>query len=410
MQPSFIRVVFTALVGVAVQFAPAYAQGVWATESSEGFSPRSNLASVVVDGKIYAIGGANEGTYLGTSTLEVFDPSTGTWSSPATTGTFTPRMGMAAAIVGSRIYVMGGWVNGVSSNILEVFDTRTNEWTTPATTGTFTPRKDLAAVLHQGKIYAIGGNNRTESLTTVEVFDPVANEWTTPSTTGTFTPRYGFASALVDGKIYAFGGWVYRPGEGINTRVNALEVFDPATNQWSTPVTTGVSTARSGVSAAVVSGKIYTFGGRDGSFLEVFDPVTNVWTTPVTAGNATYRSYVQASLVGNKIYVLGGRDPGGVFLNTNESLTLETSTVDELVSTRPSVTMFPNPTGGGVLVRGASEHSRVSVSNALGERIIDTALLRAGDFTIDLSTFVAGRYYVSVVTDGGVTTEMIVRE
>ena len=242
------------------------------------------------------------------------------------------------------------------------------------------------------------------------MFDPVTNEWTTPSTTGTFTPRYGFASALVDGKIYAFGGWVYRPGEGRNMRVNTLEVFDPATNQWSTPVTTGVSTARSGVSAAVVGGKIYTFGAREGSFLEVFDPVTNIWTTPVTTGSATYRGYLQASLVGNKIYVLGGLNTSGVFLNTNESLTLETSTVEEIVSARPSVSMFPNPTGGVVLVRGASEHSRVSVSNALGERVIDAALSRAGEFTIDLSTFVAGRYYISVVTDGVVTTEMIVRE
>ena len=107
MQLSFIRVVLAALVGIAVQYTPAYAQGVWATESSEGFTPRSSLGAAVVDGKIYAIGGLI-GMNISTGTLEVFDPSTGTWSTPATTGTFTPRSGPAAAVVGSKIYVMGG--------------------------------------------------------------------------------------------------------------------------------------------------------------------------------------------------------------------------------------------------------------------------------------------------------------
>src|SRR5687768_11511890 len=85
-----------------------HAQGTWSTESSDGFSPRAGLVTVVVDGKIYAIAGANEGSYAGLSTLEVFDPSSNTWSTPTTTGTFTPRFGPAAVVLGKKIFVLGG--------------------------------------------------------------------------------------------------------------------------------------------------------------------------------------------------------------------------------------------------------------------------------------------------------------
>lgn len=401
-------ITFTVLSSTIVR-----AQGSWTTESSEGFSPRALLASVVVDGKIYAIGGSNEATSIGMNTFEVYDPSTSTWSTPTTTGTFTPRAAPAAVAIGSKIYVMGGYVSAQASNTFEVFDTQTNEWSTPITTGTFSPRGNLGAVVVDGKIYAIGGGTNTESVTTLEVFDPATSSWSTPVTTGTFTPRYGFATGLIDGKIYTFGGWIYKPGgSSTNMVTNAFEVFDPSTDNWSTPAATGTSTARSGISGVVFNRKLYTIGNvRAGNFIEVFDPADNSWSSPVVDGAPTLRAYSTSALAGNRIYVLGGRNLENVYLNTHESLTLETSGVDDAESTSLDIELFPNPTRGEISLRGATTlTSRVVVTSTLGERVLEIPNSRAGALTIDLSKLAAGRYFVSLVADGKATTRMIVRE
>ena len=89
----------------------------------------------------------------------------------------------------------------------------------------FSPRGGLASVAYNGKIYVLGGENGGNILNLLEVYDPLTNTWNTPVTTGTFTARTGLAAAVVSGKIYAFGG-IGRTG----TTLNTLEVFDIATN------------------------------------------------------------------------------------------------------------------------------------------------------------------------------------
>src|SRR4051812_16901990 len=80
--------------------------GTWSAAASEGFTPRADLTSCVVNGKIYAIGGWDSIGVL--NTLEVYDPSTNTWSTPQTTGTFTARAYLSSCVVGDKIYVIGG--------------------------------------------------------------------------------------------------------------------------------------------------------------------------------------------------------------------------------------------------------------------------------------------------------------
>src|SRR5687768_59170 len=65
-----------------------YAQGAWSPESSEGFTPRFSAAVGEVGGKTYVIGGLGIGPVMH-GTIDVFDPSTGTWSTPSATGTYT---------------------------------------------------------------------------------------------------------------------------------------------------------------------------------------------------------------------------------------------------------------------------------------------------------------------------------
>src|SRR5437667_7498677 len=84
--------------------SPSTTTGSWTTASSDGFTRRYALASAVVNGKIYVIGGNI--TQHSSDLVEVYDPATDTWSS--TTGMPTRREFHSASVVGNKIYVIGG--------------------------------------------------------------------------------------------------------------------------------------------------------------------------------------------------------------------------------------------------------------------------------------------------------------
>ena len=325
----FSLLVFCAIMicGCARKSAPV-TSGAWAAASNVGFAPRAWFTTSVVDGKIYAIGGFGDSTL--STTIDVFDTATNKWSTLATTGIFTPRGSLASAVLDGKIYVMGGMTGPETpdhmSNKLEIFDPATNLWSTPATTGTFTPRNNLCACVIGGKIYTMGGFDASNDLNTFEVFDPATNTWSAPKTNGTFSPHGAFTAQVVDGKIYTIGGF-NNLAPAHHRVLSEVDVFDPSTNTWSMPQTTGTFTARLLHSSAVVDGKIYVIGGtpnvRDPlatNTLQIFDPATNAWNTPATTGTFTPRAYLSASAIHNKIYAIGGQDTSRVF-NLNEVFT-----------------------------------------------------------------------------------------
>lgn len=119
------------------------------------------------DDLIYAIGGANTDSQT-LNTVEIYNPATGVWSSglPLNTGRFSP-----AATVGAdgRIYVIGGFNNGSLASV-EVFDGVAWSAGLPMPTA----RYDLSAATGaDGRIYAIGGyDDNTPVLGTVEIYTP----------------------------------------------------------------------------------------------------------------------------------------------------------------------------------------------------------------------------------------------
>ena len=317
----------TFLLGFCLIAVDAHSQtgsGMWTTASSDGFTPRASFTSSAVNGKIYVIGGVGGGKFV--NTVQVFDPSTNTWSTPATTGTFTPRYRHTSSVVNSKIYVMGGDTSLADDkhlvNTLKVFDPSTNSWSTPKTKGTSTARFVHSSFVVNGKIYVIGGWDGHIDINTLEVFDPSTNTWSTPKTGGTFLPSGAYASGVVNDKIYILGG-VMSTDSTFELR-NIVQIFDPLKNSWSTPMTKGTITPPIASCANVVGGKIYVMGGQDtnGSINTVnfFDPSTNAWSVAKSTGTFTSRNLLASSVVHDKIYVLGGT-ANKKALSTNEVFT-----------------------------------------------------------------------------------------
>jgi N-acetylneuraminic acid mutarotase len=117
------------------------------------------------------------------------------------------------------------------------------------------------------------------------------------------TARFGMAACTLNGKIIVIGG-----NDG-NSMVNTVEEYNPITDSW-----TGknpISTERVLPFANVVGNKIYVIGGAEllfeqtYSLVEEYDPATDSWT--IKSNMPTPRGAAVSGVVGGKIYVISGR-------------------------------------------------------------------------------------------------------
>lgn len=174
-------------------------------------------------------------------------------------------------------------------------------WTTKASMNV--ARFGLGVAVWEGKIYAIGGqgNVNAEPLSVNEVYDPASDTWGFKASMP--TARSGFGIAVYQNKIYCIGGMINWAQGTVSSGAN--EVYDPATDTWST--LSPMPTARYGVEACVLGGKIYLIGG-DSYAVEVYDPMTDTWTTKTSIPNAPGRDRAWSCALivfENKIHVIG---------------------------------------------------------------------------------------------------------
>jgi N-acetylneuraminic acid mutarotase len=115
---------------------------------------RNHVAGGAIGGRLYVVGGRPP---LTLSVLEVFDPVSGTWKSRAAMP--TGRSGHAAAVVRGCLYVFGGEGNSASASGVfaqsELYDPGTNSWT--SLTSMRTPRHGIGAAAVGSRIYLPGG-------------------------------------------------------------------------------------------------------------------------------------------------------------------------------------------------------------------------------------------------------------
>ena len=134
---------------------------------------RDHLAAGVVNGRIYIAGGRN-GRDFAMTVLEEYDPATRTWTERA--AMLTGRSGIAGAGVGARFYVFGGEGNrGHPQGIfdaVEAYDPAQNAWTRLAPMRT--PRHGINAAVVGTRVYLPGGATvEGFGVTTAnEAFDP----------------------------------------------------------------------------------------------------------------------------------------------------------------------------------------------------------------------------------------------
>lgn len=133
------------------------------------------------DGLVYAAGGevrGPSGQGRARDDLRSFDPATGSWTSLHPMP--TPRVDAAMAVLGGRLYVVGGRGTSPSSatGAVEVYDPAARSWASKAAVPR--PVSLAAAAVLDGRLYLVGGATAAAPATRlVQVYDPTTDSWTT---------------------------------------------------------------------------------------------------------------------------------------------------------------------------------------------------------------------------------------
>jgi N-acetylneuraminic acid mutarotase len=269
----------------------------------------SEIVPVVLDGRIYAIGGIKNDNSV-VDIVQIYDTRTNSWTQGPPMPIALNHHGTAAA--NGRIYVFGGfltqpWDVATPEKDVYEYDPAAKTWKKKSPLPA--PLAAMTATTYKGKIYLMAGMNRqganTESSQNriTYIYDPVADSWSQGAEIPTGRNHAG--ADVIDSLIYVAAG---RPGAK-----RALEAYSPASNKWYTfrPVPTG----RSGVNVSALHGRLYVSGGDIPDPIypqnEAYDPRTDTWVAAKPMPLPVHGT--GSCVVGDTLYVVGGSTKVGTF-------------------------------------------------------------------------------------------------
>jgi uncharacterized repeat protein (TIGR03803 family) len=192
-----------------------------------------------------------------------------------------------------------------------------------------------AAVLNS-QIYVVGGYN-TSPLTNVQVYNPATNNWSTGTALASGVSNQ--ACAAVNGAIYEFGGTT---NNGV-TQTNAVSAYNPTTKTWSSKAV--MPTARQDVLAVVANNLVYVIDGYNGNRLatvDIYNPASDSWT--VGTSLLTPQSGDVGGLISGSIVISGGAGES-VDSGDTESFSLS---ANKWTALKPDTNVRNNPCGGAI--------------------------------------------------------------
>ncbi len=231
------------------------------------------------------------------------------WDSLATQNTCTARGESAVVAIKNKLYLLGS--RGVKP--VEELDTKTNKWTTMAE-----PPLEMhhfQAVVFKDEIYVMGALTgaypHEKPIENIYIFNPSKNEWRK----GPAIPRLrGSAAVFVHNqKIYLLCGIIDGHWDG---HVAWFDEYNPKTNEWKE--LPNAPHARDHISAAIIGQKVVVAGGRLSSAkinkvleltvaeTDLFDFATNQWTTVNNTNIPTQRAGAAVATLGTQAIFMGG--------------------------------------------------------------------------------------------------------
>ena len=336
------------------------------TGAARDIDPRFfHAATPLASGRVLVTGGLDPNNTALAST-SIYDPTTGTWVGGPLL--MAPRHGHTATLLeDGRILVVGGAVGatadrpGVRTASAELYD--------PAT-GTFSDagRMSVARSFHtavrlkSGAVLLAGGGSGP-----AEVFDPRTNRFRSVGTPLEVRRRHD-ATLLSDGRVVITGGVGLTSDGAVPRLPAAIEVFDPATEQFS--VLGSLATPRFEHAAlALPDGRILVAGGltsgardatatRGAEYIDTRSGVVSSAGSMVVARAA----FTLTPLAGGRVLAIGGRTAA---LGSAQAARARTAEVfDPSTAVRSQLLSGEIPQGGfGLIVFGGGTNAALVESS-----------------------------------------------
>jgi hypothetical protein len=234
--------------------------------------------------RVLTAGGVTAGGSA-TSTAEIFNPITNSWS-PIGVGMNEARSGATAALLqDGRVLIAGGQNGTTISSTVEIFDPSLATFNAAGMMSS--PHTQHAmALLHDGRVVIVGGFNGSAPLASTDVLGPVAG--TVSTGPALVTARYGHtATTLLNGAVVVIGG---NNGNADPAQMDAtateLVDFTAATPAFAT-LATNLATPREGHIALLLPNNngVLIIGGTSGGtaiasaeLFTVQDSAQGAWT------------------------------------------------------------------------------------------------------------------------------------
>ncbi len=258
----------------------------WSTQNIS-FYNGSNFSSTVTGD--WAVFGKSATGVVGN--LFVYENVGGTWETVSMPDT---RNDYILASVGHKVMLAGGKIFGQATNKINVYNLETKEWSLDSFAVT---RTGMRSITIGEQVFFVGGSaGNTGYSSQVDVYNNANNTWTTINLT---QGRTNVSLALINDKLIVAGG---QPSSSLTLFSDVVEYIDVNTLQVASgTLPDDVTNMRS-----AVIGNQMVLWGNNYPLAYIFDAGTGQWTTYNLTPGLSQPGYSTGAILGNKLYFAGG--------------------------------------------------------------------------------------------------------
>jgi len=291
----------------AIASAEAYDfdTGEWSLAGQMAAARFGHTQTLLGNGKVLAVGSAPP---------ELYDPGTNMWSAAGNMTHIRKRGHATTLLEDGRVLVTGGIadVDGTNrvSRFAELYDPTTGNW--EPTGDMIEPQGGHKTVLLKDNTVLVVGSKSEPSQggtvfvigeTTAELYNPVTGTW---SEAGKLPNDHGerfTVTLLDDGQVLVAGGGTR--GRYLLPNITAsMDVYDPATGEWST-IADMTSKSWGHTASTLSDGAILFVGMR---FVEIYEASTETWTSIGELSDERNGAHTATLLKDGRVFIVGGSD------------------------------------------------------------------------------------------------------